>query len=93
MVTRKKIGSCKSNSASYCAWSPDDRKLITGILTPRLRVDNCYKIFSYTGVLLHKANYDHTELYESVWLNTKKYTENDAKGLSPGRKCGGEVKV
>ncbi len=91
--TKKRIGSCKSNSASYCAWSPDDRKLLTAILTPRLRVDNCYKVFSYTGVLLHKVNYEHTELYEAVWLKSNKFTEKDARGLSPGRKNGGEVKV
>lgn len=93
IVTKKRIGICKSNSASYCGWSNDDRKLITAILTPRLRVDNCYKIFSYTGVLLHKTNYDHTELYEAIWLRDNNFTEKDARGLSPGRKSGGEVIV
>ena len=93
MAVKKKVGACKSNSSSYCCWSPDDRKFITAIVTPRLRVDNCYKIFSYTGVLLHKANYDHTELYEAVWLNNNNFTEKDARGLSPGRKSGEEVKV
>lgn len=86
MAVKKKVGACKSNSSSYCCWSPDDRKFITAIVTPRLRVDNCYKIFSYTGVLLHKANYDHTELYEAVWLNNNNFTEKDARGLSPGRR-------
>ena len=89
---RKRIGSCKSNSASHCEWSPEDRKLLTAILTPRLRVDNCYKVFSYTGVLLHKANYDHTELYEAVWRRSNNYALEDARGLSPGRKSGGEIK-
>ena len=93
MEVKKKIGSCKSNSASHCEWSPDDRKLLTAILTPRLRVDNCYKVFSYTGVMLHKVNYDHTELYEAVWLKVKTFTPKDARGLSPGRKSGAEVKV
>ena len=92
MQTKKKIGACKSNSASYCGWSTDDRKIITAIVTPRLRVDNCYKIFSYTGVLLHKVNYDDTELYEAIWLKNNQFSEKDARGLSPGRKSG-EVKV
>lgn len=92
MQTRTRVGICKSNSASHCEWSPDDRKLLTAILTPRLRVDNCYKVFSYTGVLLHKANYDHTELYEAVWLKSPAFSEKDARGLSPGRKSGGEAK-
>lgn len=93
LQTKKRIGSCKSNSASHCEWSPDDRKLLTAILTPRLRVDNCYKVYSYTGVLLHKANYDDTELYDATWLKMLKYTSKDARGLSPGRRSGGEVKV
>lgn len=92
MQTRQRLGICKSNSASHCEWSPDDRKLLTAILTPRLRVDNCYKVFSYTGVLLHKADYQHTELYEAVWLKTTAFTAKDARGLSPGRKSGGEAK-
>lgn len=45
----KKIGLCSSNSASYCLWSPDGRKMLTAIVTPRLRVDNDFKIFSYSG--------------------------------------------
>lgn len=85
---KTKVGACKSNSSSYCGWSTDDRKLITAILTPRLRVDNCYKIFSYTGVQLHKANFDDTELYEAVWLKNSQFSEKDARGLSPGRKSG-----
>ena len=88
MEIKKKIACCKSNSASSCCWSPDDRKLLTAILSPRLRVDNCYKVYSYTGVLLHKANFDDTELYEATWLNTDKFTSKDARGLSPGRKSG-----
>ena len=55
-------------------------------------MDNCYKVFSYTGVLLHKTNYDHTELYQAVWRRSNKFTTKDARGLSPGRKSGGEVK-
>jgi translation initiation factor 2A len=86
LETKKKVGSCKSNSASHCSWSTDDRKLLTAILTPRLRVDNCYKVYSYTGVLLHKTNYDHTELYEAVWLKNSLYSKKDARGVSPGRK-------
>lgn len=92
MVTKKRVGVCKSSSASYCYWSPDDRKIITAILTPRLRVDNCYKVFSYTGVLLHKGPFEDTELYNAEWIKNPKFTEKDARGLSPGRKSGGEVK-
>jgi translation initiation factor 2A len=56
----KQIGFCKSSSASYCQWSLDDRKVLTGIVTPRLRVDNCFKVFSYTGTYLKKVGYEET---------------------------------
>lgn len=69
LETFKQIGYCKSNSASFCEWSLDDRKIMTNIVTPRLRVDNCFKIFSYTGTLLNKVPFDHTELYETHWFN------------------------
>ena len=46
---QKKIGLCTSNSASFCLWSPDGRKILTAIVTPRLRVDNEFRIFSYSG--------------------------------------------
>jgi hypothetical protein len=39
--------------------------------------------------MIHKANYDHTELYEATWLRDNNFTEKDARGLSPGRKSGG----
>lgn len=48
----EKIGSCKSNSAVSCIWAPDGKKFLTGVLNPRLRVDNNFKVntiqkFSY----------------------------------------------
>jgi translation initiation factor 2A len=63
----KKIGSFKSNSAVSCIWSPDSRRMLTGVLNPRLRVDNGYKIFKYNGDVLNTVDYSHTELYEVLW--------------------------
>jgi hypothetical protein len=57
-----------------------------------LRVDNCFKVFSYTGVLLHKAAYDDTELYETVFTKTSEYEGKEVRGLSPDRKIGIEEK-
>ena len=91
METKQQIGYCKSSSASYCQWSADDRKILTSIVTPRLRVDNCYKVFSYTGTQLHKVNFDHTELYGAYWLTPMKY-EALPRGISPGRKIECEPK-
>lgn len=81
----KQIGYCKSSSASYCQWALDDRKIITGIVTPRLRVDNCYKVFGYTGTQLKKVGYEETELYGVYWLRIPGY-QGEPRGVSPGRK-------
>ena len=59
---------------------------MTSIVTPRLRVDNCYKIFAYTGAFLKKINFDQTELYGCNWFNNGFNPEEKARGLSPERK-------
>jgi len=61
------MGSFKANSAVSCMWSPDSRRILTGVLNPRLRVDNGYKVFKYNGDVLNSVDYSHTELYEVLW--------------------------
>jgi len=67
VIALKQLGTCKANSAVSCKWAPDGRRLMTGVLNPRLRVDNCYKVFKYTGKLLNTVDFSHTELYEVLW--------------------------
>lgn len=66
-ATKQKIATCKSNSAVSCLWAPDGKRILTGVLNPRLRVDNAYKVFKYTGELLNSVDYSDTELYEVLW--------------------------
>jgi hypothetical protein len=44
---------------------------MTGVLTPRLRVDNCFKIFSYFGAPLGKFDFSDSELYDAQWIRGK----------------------
>lgn len=81
---RKQVGKCKSSSASSCLWSNDGRKFMTGVVTPRLRVDNNFKIFKYDGTLLHKSNFNDTELYEVLWYNDNNQVYED-RPASPGK--------
>jgi len=62
----KKIGSTRSDCSSNAEWSADSRYIITGVLSPKLRVGNNYRIWNYDGIEVHKENFD--ELYEVVWL-------------------------
>lgn len=77
--TRKKIASFKcvasksscdtdtrrSSNASVCEWSPCGRYILTATLSPRLRVDNCVKVFWCGGQLLHVQ--PENELYQASW--------------------------
>lgn len=57
---------------------------MTAIITPRLRVDNCIKVYSYTGTILNKVGYEETELYGAYWIKIP--YDGKPRGISPGRK-------
>ncbi|RUS23444.1 hypothetical protein BC937DRAFT_86128 [Endogone sp. FLAS-F59071] len=65
LKTQKKITTFQASNASYCDWSPDGRYLMTATLTPRLRVDNGYKVWHYQGTLVYWEGVD--ELYQINW--------------------------
>lgn len=41
---------------------------MTAVLTPRLKVDNNFKVFKYNGQLIHSCGFETTELYEVIWI-------------------------
>ncbi|CAJ0916731.1 4428_t:CDS:10 [Entrophospora sp. SA101] len=61
----KKITTFKATNSTECSWSPDGRYILTATLSPRLRVDNCYKIWHYTGVIINSNNFQ--ELLQVQW--------------------------
>lgn len=63
--TLKKIASVSARDTTACEWSPDGRHILTATLSPRLRVDNGYKIWHYTGTLIHTEEIN--ELYQVSW--------------------------
>ncbi|CCJ28474.1 unnamed protein product [Pneumocystis jirovecii] len=60
-----KIATIEASNASVCKWSPDGRHILTGITSPRLRVDNGIKIWHYTGTLMYSEEIN--ELYQVLW--------------------------
>lgn len=63
-----------ASNSSVCQWSPDGLFLLTGTLSPRLRVENGVKIWHCSGTLVHVDMID--ELYQAGWrpaLNTDLY--------------------
>lgn len=62
------VGTCRAATTVYCEWAPCGRMFVAATLCPRMRVDNGYSIYKYTGELLIiiKAQND---LYDVQWRN------------------------
>jgi len=62
----KIIGSAVAHCAAVTEWAPDSRHFIAAVVSPRIRVDNGYKIFRYDGLLVYEAGIK-DELYHVSW--------------------------
>lgn len=60
-----KVAEFKASNTSVCKWAPDGRFILTATTSPRLRVDNCVKIWYLNGTLCYVKNYD--VLYNVDW--------------------------
>ncbi|KAH8084085.1 eukaryotic translation initiation factor eIF2A-domain-containing protein [Filobasidium floriforme] len=65
LKSRKKVSEFQAPNSTTCEWSPDGRYILTGTLSPRLRVDNGVKVWWCTGKLLHVQMVE--ELYQTSW--------------------------
>ncbi|KAF9089521.1 hypothetical protein BGX23_006620, partial [Mortierella sp. AD031] len=82
--TLKKIASVSARDTTACEWSPDNRHILTATLSPRLRVDNGYKIWHYTGTLVHTEEL--SELYQVSWRPAAPELYPIRSALSPAPK-------
>merc|ERR1711981_199218 len=52
-------------------WCPDGQRLLTSTCAPRLRQGNGYKVWHYSGSLLHEKSFQTgDELWEAGWQNS-----------------------
>jgi len=61
----KKVGNAKAHCAAHFEWSPDSNYFTTAVLSPRIRVDNGYKIWTFDGDLIYEEPVN--ELYQVGW--------------------------
>lgn len=61
----KKIGSATAHCAAHFEWAADGLHVLTAVLSPRIRVDNGYKVWRCDGTLLHEEAVD--ELLKVGW--------------------------
>ncbi|ORM39429.1 Eukaryotic translation initiation factor 2A [Babesia sp. Xinjiang] len=80
LKNRRIIAQSKSECAVFCDFAPDGRYFVTATTQPRMRVNNCFKVYSYSGKLIKQVDFD--ELY-LVYLCApgSNFTERDP---SPG---------
>eukprot|EP01107_Rhizomastix_libera_P015558 TRINITY_DN5924_c0_g1_i2.p2 TRINITY_DN5924_c0_g1~~TRINITY_DN5924_c0_g1_i2.p2 ORF type:complete len:218 (-),score=54.44 TRINITY_DN5924_c0_g1_i2:23-676(-) len=65
MTNFTKIGSIEAHCTTQLSWSPDSRFVACAICTPRMRVDNGFKLITPRGEVIHTQPV--TELYEFSW--------------------------
>ncbi|KAF0879824.1 EIF2A factor, partial [Crocuta crocuta] len=64
----KLISKPVASDSTYFAWCPDGEHILTATCAPRLRVNNGYKIWHYTGSVLHKHDVpSNAELWQVSW--------------------------
>jgi len=68
---RKLISKCDAADTTLLEWAPDGVHFMTATTAPRLRIGNGYKIWHYSGTLVHESlTPSGEELYDVMW---KKY--------------------
>eukprot|EP01100_Stratorugosa_tubuloviscum_P003108 TRINITY_DN1737_c0_g1_i1.p1 TRINITY_DN1737_c0_g1~~TRINITY_DN1737_c0_g1_i1.p1 ORF type:complete len:598 (-),score=218.52 TRINITY_DN1737_c0_g1_i1:142-1845(-) len=63
-----KYATANSHCAAFCQWSPDSKFILTAVLSPRIRIDNCFKVFTYCGKIIQKLQFD--EMTKIEWRPT-----------------------
>ncbi|EKX73721.1 Eukaryotic translation initiation factor eIF2A family member protein [Theileria equi strain WA] len=58
LKTKKIIAQSKSDCSVTCEFSPDGRYFVTATTVPRMRVDCCFKIFSYSGRSVTRVDFE-----------------------------------
>ncbi|XP_029028193.1 eukaryotic translation initiation factor 2A [Betta splendens] len=64
----KQVSKPQAPDATHFSWCPDGEHVVTATCSPRLRVGNGFKIWHYTGSVLHKQDVAAgSELWEVRW--------------------------
>ncbi|XP_065207991.1 eukaryotic translation initiation factor 2A [Planococcus citri] len=67
-VSRRRITKMECSNTTLLQWSPDGTHFVTATTAPRLRVDNGFKIWHYSGALLYERPWNkQEELWEVTW--------------------------
>lgn len=69
MLEKKKVSTCKLSCASNLKWSHQGDHFMCSIVTPKLRVDNKYRVYKYDCTVLTKVDFaNENPLYNVLWV-------------------------
>ncbi|CAG02136.1 unnamed protein product, partial [Tetraodon nigroviridis] len=68
MKKHKQVSKPQAQDSTHFSWCPDGEHIVTATCSPRLRVSNGFRIWHYTGSVLHQqAAAAGSELWEVRW--------------------------
>ncbi|EFO85911.1 hypothetical protein GCK72_005539 [Caenorhabditis remanei] len=81
---KKEIISIEVPNTTLFDWAPDGQHFVTCTTAPRLRIDNCYRFWHYTGRMLAETHFDSPkeELWEVRWRPMMGYNKFAIKELT-----------
>jgi len=91
---KKLIAKPQAPDSTFFEWSPDGVHFLTATTSPRLKIDNGYKIWHYTGRVLHHQPYpDGHELYQISWQSVPDGLYKEAALVSVSKPLNTPAKV
>ncbi|KHN84560.1 Eukaryotic translation initiation factor 2A [Toxocara canis] len=83
-------------NTTHLEWAPDGQHLMTATTTPRLRMDNGYRIWHYSGRLIYENLYEYpTELWQVQWrpISEGVYNRFHVSTLTAEEKCNAGLRI
>uniref|UniRef100_A0A3B4BBS4 Eukaryotic translation initiation factor 2A n=1 Tax=Periophthalmus magnuspinnatus TaxID=409849 RepID=A0A3B4BBS4_9GOBI len=63
----KQVCKPQAPDSTHFSWAPDGEHVVTATCSPRLRVSNGFKVWHYSGAVLHQWDAQEAELWEVRW--------------------------
>ncbi|XP_059049080.1 eukaryotic translation initiation factor 2A [Achroia grisella] len=79
----KKVGTCSAPDTTSLQWDPRGETFLTATTYPRLTVGNGYKIWHYTGALLHKHVCQEKENLLGIYWRPGQYPKSELSRAAP----------
>ncbi|CAD6196981.1 unnamed protein product [Caenorhabditis auriculariae] len=80
---KKQIVTIDVPNTTIFEWAPDGQHFLTATTAPRLRLDNCYRFWHYSGRMLHEVEFESPkELWEIRWRPMNAYNKFEVREMT-----------